>query len=210
MIKVAVLSCYRLLNASLSQIVCNDDNMELVGVSEDIKFTPEKIVTSNCDVLLMEANAAGVDHFAVMRSLLLKAPNLKVLILYSQSTDILPTQFLEAGAMGFLCRKSDVNEVKQAIVDVFNNKKYLSKHYLQELGERQINGGNQSYSSLSRREMQILLLITSGIKVGSICDKLDLSPKTVNTYRYRIFNKLGLDNDVSLVKWAIREGLVEA
>lgn len=166
---------------------------------------------SNIDVLLMEVSMPKVDHFAVIRHILAKSPDTKILILYSQSTDILPAQFLEAGARGFLCRKAGVDEVLSAIQELHRGNKYLSRHYLQQLGEQQLNGiTSEPFSSLSKRELQILLLITSGSKVGAICEKLHLSPKTVNTYRYRIFNKLGLDNDVSLARWAIRQGLMEA
>jgi len=211
MIKVAVLSCYRLLSASLSKLIDSAEDMEVVSVVDNWQSAYRLVEEETIDVLLMEVSMPKVDHFAVIRHIIAKAPNTKILILYSQSTEILPAQFLEAGVDGFLCRKADVDEVIFAINELSRGKQYLSKNYLLQLGQQQISGEQTSpFSSLSKRELQILLLITSGSKVAAICEKLHLSPKTVNTYRYRIFNKLGIDSDVSLARWAIRQGLMEA
>ena len=211
MINVAVLSCYRLLSVSLSRLINDVEGMQVVSVVDDYQDAYNLVESSKIDVLLMEVSMPKVDHFAVIRYILAKSPQTRILILCSQSTEILPAQFLESGASGFLCRKAEADEVILAIRELHLGRQYLSRNYLMQLGKQQLQGEDSSpCSGLSRRELQILLLITSGTKVNAICEKLDLSPKTVNTYRYRIFNKLGLDSDVSLARWAIRQGIVEA
>ena len=153
----------------------------------------------------------NVDHFAVIRDVVACSPQTRILIVYSQATDILPAQFIEAGARGFLCRKAEVEEVLFAIAKLARGGKYMSRYCLMQMGEQHFDEARTApFSTLSKRELQVLLLVTSGSKVTSICEKLNLSPKTVNTYRYRIFQKLGVDNDVSLARWAIRQGLMEA
>lgn len=212
MIKVAILSCYRLLSVSLSQIVNASENMEIVALVDNWLSAGHGIFsgTEKVDVVLMEISRSNIDYLSLIGDFKIKSPNVKILILNSQATDVFPSQYLDAGAHGFLCRKANVDEVVFAIHEVNADKRYVSPHYLQSLGEQQLTGNLSAFSALSKRELQILLLITSGTKVCSISDSLKLSPKTVNTYRYRIFNKLGVDNDVSLARWAIRQGLMEA
>lgn len=210
MLRVAVLSCYRLLSASLARLINGSQDMEVVAVVDDWNASGEVLSATPIDVLIMEVNTSKVEHLAFIDDTLQRIPHLNILILCSQTSEIYPDQYLDAGAKGFLCRRAELDEVIHAIKEVGNSQSYLSANYLQRLGEQQLSGELGGHAILSKRELQILLLITNGSKVGAICEVLKLSPKTVNTYRYRIFDKLGLDSDVSLARWAIRQGLIEA
>ena len=97
-----------------------------------------------------------------------------------------------------------------AIRQVHAGLRYISPDIAQQLALKQFNpGGNSPFDCLSEREIQIALMIVNCEKVQSISDKLCLSPKTVNTYRYRIFEKLGITSDVELTLLAVRHGMVD-
>ena len=98
----------------------------------------------------------------------------------------------------------------RAIRTVHSGQRYISSDIAQQLALKRFSKGEDSQLDiLSERELQIMLMITSGQKVQEISNKLCLSPKTVNSYRYRIFEKLGIHSDVELTLLAIRLGIVK-
>ncbi len=104
-----------------------------------------------------------------------------------------------------------MDEMVQAIRAVHAGQRYISPEIANRLAFRHVTDKDQSpFESLSERELQVMLMITKGVKVQEIADKLHLSPKTVNSYRYRIFEKLGIKNDVELTLLGIRHGLIES
>lgn len=92
-----------------------------------------------------------------------------------------------------------------------SNEKYISAEIAQQLALRPFGTSETSpFESLTGREMQVTLLVVSGRRVAEISETLSLSPKTVNSYRYRIFGKLDIRNDVELTKLAVKHGIMEA
>ena len=124
-------------------------------------------------------------------------------------TSLLP--LLQAGAAGYLTKGAGLGEMVQAIRLVFAGQRYISPQIAQQLALKSFEPQNASpFDSLSEREIQIALMIVGCQKVQIISDKLCLSPKTVNTYRYRIFEKLSISSDVELTLLAVRHGMVDA
>ncbi|RMM91885.1 LuxR response regulator receiver [Pseudomonas savastanoi pv. glycinea] len=103
-------------------------------------------------------------------------------------------------------------EMVQAIRLVFAGQRYISPQIAQQLALKSFQPpvNNSPFDLLSEREIQIALMIVGCQKVQTISDKLCLSPKTVNTYRYRIFEKLSISSDVELALLAVRHGMVDA
>ena len=103
-----------------------------------------------------------------------------------------------------------VDEMIQAIRTVHTGRRYLSPEVAQQLALKHLTHEDESpFDSLSEREMQVLIMITSGQRVNEVADQLCLSPKTVNSYRYRLFEKLDIDSDVELTHMAIRHKLID-
>ena len=125
---------------------------------------------------------------------------------------ILGPAFLQAGAAGYLTKGAALEEMVQAIRMAFAGQRYLSPQIAQQLALKsfQPNSGGSPFDLLSEREIQIALMIANCQKVQTISDKLCLSPKTVNTYRYRIYEKLSITSDVELALLAVRHGMVDA
>ncbi len=162
-------------------------------------------------VVLMDVKMPGIGGFEATRKLLRMDPDIKVLVLTTCNNDLYPARLLQIGAAGYITKGSTMDEMVQAIRAVHSGQRYISPEIASRLAFRHVTDKNETpFDSLSERELQVMLMITKGTKVQDIADKLCLSPKTVNSYRYRIFEKLGVKNDVELTLLAIRHGLVES
>ena len=136
----------------------------------------------------------------------------KVIMLTVHTENPLPAKVMQAGAAGYLSKGAAPQEVVNAIRSVFAGQRYIASDIAQQMALSQIEPEKTEspFASLSERELQIMLMITKGQKVNEISEQLNLSPKTVNSYRYRMFSKLNIHGDVELTHLAIRHGLCNA
>jgi len=125
------------------------------------------------------------------------------------SQDPYPKRLLEAGASGYLSKSSGAQEVLTAIRTVYAGQPYVAPEVAGQLALASINRTESPLDMLTQREMQVMLMLTRGQNAQAISRNLNLSPKTVCTYRYRLYEKLDVRNDVELTHLAIRHGLIE-
>jgi len=117
---------------------------------------------------------------------------------------------LEAGAAGYLTKGCEVDEIIAAIQAVYSGNQYLTPNVAQKLALSLVNKhGKSLMDELTQREIQVMMMVVRGDSNRDISAKLCLSPKTTSTYRGRIFEKLGVDNDVELTRFAIRHGMIK-
>jgi two-component system invasion response regulator UvrY len=162
-------------------------------------------------VVLMDVKMPGIGGFEATRKLLRIDPDIKVLVLTTINNDLYPAKLLQIGAAGYITKGSSMEEMVQAIRAVHSGQRYISPEIASRLAFRHVTDKEDSpFELLSERELQVMMMITKGVKVQGIAEQLCLSPKTVNSYRYRIFEKLNIKNDVELTLLAIRYGLVES
>lgn len=163
------------------------------------------------DVVLMDVKMPGIGGYEATRKLLRADPDIKVLIVTICNNDLYPARLLQVGAAGYLTKGATMEEMVQAVRAVHAGQRYISPEIASRLAFKHVSDTNESpFDTLSERELQVLLMITMGMKVQDIAEKLCLSPKTVNSYRYRIFDKLKVKNDVELTLLAIRHGLLDS
>lgn len=161
-------------------------------------------------VILMDVRMPGIGGLEATRKLLRIDPDLKIIALTVCGEEPFPSKLLQAGAAGYLTKDSALEEMVSAIRSVHSGKRYISPEVAQQLALKHLSDDNASpFEALSERELQVMIMITSGQKVQEISDKLCLSPKTVNSYRYRLFDKLGVQTDVELTHLAIRHKLLD-
>ena len=208
-IKVLVVDDHQLVRTGNSRLLEDFDDLEIVGQAESGEQAITLVRELSPDVILMDVQMPGMGGLEATRRCLRINPDLKVIAVTVYEEEPFPSQLLQLGAAGYLTKRADVNEMAHAIRTVMTNKRYITAEIAQQLALRPFGDSESSpFESLTGREMQITLLVINGRRVSEISETLILSPKTVNSYRYRIFDKLGIRNDVELTNLAVKHGLV--
>jgi two-component system invasion response regulator UvrY len=185
-------------------------DIAVVGEAENGERALEFIRTHKPDVVLLDMKMPGIDGWEVTRRLHKSHPEVKVIAVTALSTESLPSRVLQLGAMGYLTKESGSQDLSAAIRKVYQGERYLSAEVAQKMAIDSLQARQDSpFDDLSEREMQVLLMITRGVTVQDIADRLFLSTKTINGYRYRIFEKLSVKNDVEMTYLAMKHRLIE-
>lgn len=211
MIRVLVVDDHDLVRTGISRMLADISGLQVVGQAESGEIALKKSRELKPDVVLMDVKMPGIGGLEATRKLLRSHPDIKVIAVTICEEDPFPTRLLQAGAAGYLTKGAALDEMIQAIRMVFAGQRYISPQIAQQLAlksfQPKVNGS--PFDLLSEREIQIALMIANCQKVQTISDKLCLSPKTVNTYRYRIYEKLSVTSDVELALLAVRHGMVD-
>lgn len=211
MISVMLVDDLDLVRTGIRKILDDASGIKVVAEASSGEEAVKLARQMNPHVVLMDVKMPGIGGFEATRKLLRMDPNLKVLVVTICDNDFYPARLLQVGASGYLTKGASMDEMVQAIKTVHAGQRYISPEIASRLAFKHVTDKEESpFETLSERELQVMLMITKGMKVQEIADKLCLSPKTVNSYRYRIFEKLRIKNDVELTLLAIRHGLVES
>ena len=211
MIRVLVVDDHDLVRTGISRMLADISGLQVIGQADSGEDAIRKARELKPDVVLMDVKMPGIGGLEATRKLLRSYPDLKVIAVTICERDPFPTRLLQAGAAGYLTKGAALEEMVQAIRMVFGGQRYISPQIAQQLALKSFQPqlSESPFDLLSEREIQIALMIANCQKVQSISDKLCLSPKTVNTYRYRIFEKLSITSDVELALLAVRHGMVD-
>jgi len=209
LIKVLLVDDHELVRIGIKKILEDVNEIRVIGTAgtgeEAIKLAREL----NPDLILMDVQMPGIGGLEATRKILRHNPDVRILALTVCDDEPYPSRFLQAGAAGYITKGCDPAEMIRAVRCVHSGQRYISSTIAQQLAlRRYTNDENSPLDILSERELQIMLMIISGQKVNEISEKLCLSPKTVNSYRYRIFKKLEIHSDVELTLLAIRLGVI--
>jgi two-component system invasion response regulator UvrY len=182
----------------------------VVGEAESGEDAVIKAKQLKPDLVLMDVNMPGIGGIEATRRVRRQNPATQVIAVTVLSDAPFPEQLHEAGALGYLTKGCPAEELFRAIKMVASGRPFISNEVSQKLTLAMLTGSNPDspFDRLSQREMQVLLMITQGQKTQFISDSLCLSPKTVSTYRHRLFEKLDVETDVELTLLAIRHGLI--
>ena len=161
------------------------------------------------DVILMDVSMPKMGGLEATEKLLRISPDFKIIALSVHATGPAPTRMLEAGAAGYITKGGDPSEIVAAIRKVVRGQRYVCPEVAQSMVLEFFDAGRKPLDSLSPRELQVMLMVSQGQKVEDISQTLCVSPKTVSTYRRRLFNKLSATTDVELTHLALRYGLIE-
>ena len=210
MIKVLLVDDHALFREGMKSILQVHSDIEVIG---DVASGEEALACTRKlppDVVLMDINMPGIGGIEATRRLLRGCATVRVIALTALHDEPFPHQLLDAGAVGYLSKGCPAEEVILAIRKVMQGQQHISSDIAQRLSiSALVNKGQSSpLGLLSPREMQVMLMITEGKNTQQISDTLFLSPKTISTYRSRMFEKLGVKNDVELTHFALRHGLI--
>ncbi|MGK2926141.1 MAG: response regulator, partial [Lysobacterales bacterium] len=161
------------------------------------------------DVVLLDVSLPGLSGFEVTIRLKQASPELGIVILTVHEQAPYPAQLLEAGAAAYLTKGCPATELVEAIKTVARGGRHIGSRVAQQMALNLLPGGTASpFEVLSAREMEVMLMLAEGRKIADIAELMHLSPKTVATYKYRIFEKLNTRSDVDMTRMALRWGVV--
>ena len=211
MISVLIVDDHDLVRTGIRLMLENANGIKVVGEAKSGEEAVKMGREFKPHVVLMDVKMPGIGGFEATRKLIRLDPDLKVLVVSTCDNDVYPSRLLQVGASGYLTKGTSMDEMVKAIKAVHAGQRYISPEIANRLAFRHVSEEESSpFDTLSERELQVMIMITKGMKVQEIAERLHLSPKTVNSYRYRIFEKLQIKNDVELTLLAIRHGLIES
>ncbi len=212
MINVYLVDDHELVRTGIRRILEDIRGFKVIGEAVSGENAVQWLRENQADVILMDMNMPGIGGLEATKKILRFNPDAKIIVLTVQTETPFPLKVMQAGAVGYLTKCSAPDEMIQAIRSVNSGQRYISPEIAQQIALSQVSAptGDNPFKSLSDREMQITLMITKGNKVQDIAESLNLSPKTVNSYRYRLFEKLNINGDVELTRMAIRYGILDA
>jgi two-component system response regulator NreC len=213
-IRVLVVDDHTILRVGLRMMLNAQPDIEVVGEASDGNAAVTEALRLSPDVILMDIAMPDCNGIEATRQVKRVLPETRVLVLTMHENEEYLFQTLRAGASGYILKEAADTELITAIRAVSSGRFYLSPSaqsimvgdYLQRVrsGEE-----HDSYSALTEREREILKLVAEGYTNNQIAERLTISPKTVDTHRTHIMDKLNLHSRAELVKYAMRRGLLE-
>lgn len=208
MIKVLLVDDHALVRTGIRRLLEDIQGLEVIGEVETGEAAIEFVNKELPDVVLMDLNMPGIGGLEATRRLTAGHKNLKVIVVTVHDTEPYPQQLFKAGAEGYLTKGCKIKEITHAIKEVFYGRRYISIDIAQKMAINIYSKKENPFESLSQREMQVLLMFMQGLKGQAISEQLNLSPKTVSTYRYRLLDKLQVKSDVELIRMAMQYGFI--
>jgi two-component system, NarL family, invasion response regulator UvrY len=209
-ISVLVVDDHELVRTGICRMLTDQVDIEVVGQAESGEDALVLARKNQPDIILLDVNMPGIGGIETTRRLVQSIPTTKIIAVSGLSEEPYPSLVLKAGAKGYITKGAPIEEMVRAIKKVSQGGKYFSADIAEQLASSYLADTQLSpFDQLSEREMQVAMMVVSCHSAQDIADKLFVSVKTVNTYRYRIFEKLNIDSDVKLTHLAIRYNLVQ-
>ncbi|QEM82058.1 MULTISPECIES: response regulator [Halomonas] len=209
MIKVLIADDHHLVRTSIVHLLNAEKDIEVIGEAADGEEAIAQTRQLAPDVVMMDIRMPGIGGLEATRKIRRLSLDTRILVVTAFIEEAFAQRLLEAGAHGFIGKGSHHEEMVEAIRSVFAGQRFVSPEIAQRLVISRIEHEENPFDQLSQRELQVAMMIVNAHRVPDIADRMFLSPKTVNTYRYRIFEKLGVNSDVALTHLGLRHGLVE-
>lgn len=213
-IKVIIADDHRIIRDGLKLILESNGDIKIIGEASDGLQTIQKAREFKPDVILMDISMPNMNGIEATNRIHEENPDIKIVILSMQSTVEDIFRALKAGAIGYLLKESAGAEVVDAVQAAYNGRRYLSRKVDDILidsyiHERESFGDKSPLEKLSSREKEVLQLVAEGKSSNETAELLFLSVKTIETYRSRLMQKLGIKDKAGLIKFAIQNKLVE-
>lgn len=207
-IKVLVADDHDLVRMGIARMLDDHAHIEVVAQANCGETAVSLARLHKPDVVLLDVHMPNIDGIEATRRIKQIDDGIKVLAVSSLSAQPYPALLLKAGVDGYITKGTPIDEMVKAITKIHAGGKYFSHEIADELASGFVGESQDPLACLSEREKQVLMMVVNCQSIQQIADQLFVSTKTVNTYRYRIFEKLGVDSDVKLTHLALRHGLI--
>ncbi|WP_367103919.1 response regulator [uncultured Psychrobacter sp.] len=210
MIRVLVVDDHDLVRMGISRMLSDSPDIEVVGEADSGDMALKLARKLSPDVVLLDVNMPNIGGVEAAKRLVQLNMGIKILAVSSMSAQPYPSMLLKAGVNGYITKGTPLDEMIRGIKKIYQGGRYFSHDVAEQLAEVLLSDNAASpFDLLSDREKQVAMMVVNCQSPQQIADQLFVSVKTINTYRYRIYEKVGVDSDVKLTHLAIRHGLIQ-
>jgi DNA-binding NarL/FixJ family response regulator len=186
----------------------SESDMIVAGEAANAQEALQLVKRGEFDVALVDIAMQGMNGLDLLRHLRTEAPKLAVLMLSTYSEEVYAVRALKLGAAGYLTKDSPAATLIAAMRKAATGGKFLTPSLAEKIAGMLGGGEATSHEALSNRELEVMKMIAAGESLTKIAATLHLSPNTVTTYRARIFQKLGVNSNAELTRYAIENGML--
>ena len=207
MIRIVLIDDHTLVRTGLRLILQQQADMEIIGEAENGEKGLLLIKRLEPDIALVDVHMPGFSGVEVTERVRRAKLATRIVILTMAGDAPFPRRLLDAGASGYLTKGCPAEELLKAVRQVADGRRYLGAEIAQQMALESMQNGASPFEELSARELEVAMMLAQGHTAQIIADRLKLSAKTVATYKYRLFEKLGIENVVALAHLANVHGL---
>lgn len=210
MINVLLADDHDLVRMGMRRLLEDIDDLRIIAEATSGEEAVSICRDESIHVILMDINMPGMGGMEATKKIVQRDDAIKVIIVTMNEDEVLAQKLLKLGAAGYLTKGCKITEIVHAIREVIANRRYITPEIAQQLAlaSTRTEDGQSPFHELSERELQVMMMVLDGRKTNEISDSLCLSPKTVSTYRHRLFTKLQIQTDVELTRLAISHGII--
>jgi len=207
-IRVFIVDDHALVRTGMKMILSGQDDIDVIGEADSGELALPQIRKLKPDVVLCDLHLPGISGLEVTERIVKSHSETRVVVVSVLEDGPMPRRLLDAGASGYVGKTDDAEELLRAVREVARGKRYLASSVAQHLALSSLDGKKSPFDLLSPREMEITLLLLHGLRQESIAKRLSLSPKTVNTHKSRLFEKLQIQDNMALARLAGQYGVI--
>lgn len=208
-INVMLVDDHAVVRMGFKMLLETSNDIKVVAEAENGEEAIKSFMEYKPDVVVMDITMPGMGGMEAIERILAKESSAKILVLSAHEDSVHPKRVLNAGAMGYLTKRSAAEELIKAIRAVASGKKYIEASVAQQMAIQQLSGEQNPVDVLSEREFEVFMSLAKGRTTNEIAETLFLSPRTVGTHLYNIKQKLNANNSAEIALIAMRSGLID-
>ena len=208
-LRIMLVDDHAVVRAGIRRLLEHYSDFEIVAEAESGEKAYQLFGELLPDVVVIDLSMPGMGGLEAIRRILARYPEARLLVLSMHESVAFASQALKAGARGYLAKSSLAEELVTALNDIATGQSYLSADLARKIALQSLAGEGDPVHQLSAREFEVFRLLAEGHDVEAISVMLKISSKTVANYQTAIKQKLGINNPVELVRFAIRCGLID-
>ena len=208
-ITILLVDDHAIVRMGFKMLIEAEEGIKVIGEAESGEIAIKLFQELKPDIIVMDITMPGIGGLEAIDRIIAKDKNTKILVLSAHEDSVHPKRVLNAGAMGYLTKRSAAEELIKAIKSIHQGKRYLEPNIAQQMAITQLSGETNPVEILSDREFEVFIALAKGKSTNDIADTLCLSPRTVGTHLYNIKQKLNANNSAEIALIAIRCGLID-
>ena len=209
-VRLLIADDHAVVRQGIRQILADAPELEIVAEASNGLEALELMRSTGVDVVILDLSMPGLSGLETVKKIKQDCPRVPILVLSMHPEEQYAVRVMRSGAAGYLTKDSAPEELVAAVRSIAHGHKYVTSTLAEQLALELERGSDRPpHEALSDREYQVMLLMAEGLRGQDIAERLTLSVKTVSTYRARLLHKMNMSTNAELIRYALREGLVD-